>query len=131
MILSRSVSLISRQRNCGAIDIEVLPSYYIAATGMLTYCNAGRHGVAPSLCESMLLATVLRLAAGPAPQTATTLGIFLGSSVYPSWFIAQMAAWVRLLTRILRRIALTWTLTVASAISFLRAIVLLESPSIR
>ena len=48
-----------------------------------------------------------------------------------SWFIAQMAAWVRLFTLILRRIALIWTLTVASAISFLRAIALLESPSIK
>lgn len=31
-----------------------------------------------------------------------------------NWFIAQMAACVRLATRILRRIAFTWTLTVAS-----------------
>src|SRR5262249_27813204 len=44
-------------------------------------------------------------------------------------FIAQMAACVRLCTLILRRIALTWTFTVASMISILRAITLLVSPS--
>src|SRR6266478_1739203 len=46
-------------------------------------------------------------------------------------FIPQTAACVRFLTRILRRIALTWTFTVASAISTFRAIHLLDSPSIR
>src|SRR5882724_5308945 len=47
------------------------------------------------------------------------------------WFTPQIAACVRLWTRILRRIALTWTFTVASAISIFRAMHLLESPSIR
>ena len=46
-------------------------------------------------------------------------------------FIPQIAAWVRFWTLILRRIALTWTFTVASAISILRAMHLLESPAIR
>src|SRR6266550_1191220 len=46
-------------------------------------------------------------------------------------FIPQIAACVRFWTRILRRIALTWTFTVASAISIFRAIHLLESPSIK
>ena len=41
----------------------------------------------------------------------------------------QIAACVRFWTRILRRIALTWTFTVASAISILRAMLLLELPS--
>src|SRR6266480_1966548 len=45
--------------------------------------------------------------------------------------IAQIAACVRLRTRILRRIALTCTFTVASAMAILRATVLLESPWIR
>src|SRR5262245_31200184 len=44
--------------------------------------------------------------------------------------MAQIAACVRFWTRILRRIALTWTFTVASAISILRAIDLLDSPAI-
>src|ERR1700737_1653184 len=48
-----------------------------------------------------------------------------------SLFIPQIAACVRLWTRILRRIALTWTFTVASAILIFRAIHLLEYPSIR
>ena len=47
------------------------------------------------------------------------------------WFIAQIAACVRFWTRILRKIALTWTFTVASAISIFRAMLLLESPSTR
>ncbi len=46
-------------------------------------------------------------------------------------FTPQIAACVRLWTRILRRIALMWTFTVASAISIFRAMHLLESPSIR
>ena len=45
------------------------------------------------------------------------------------WLIPQIAACVRFWTPILRRIALTWTLTVASAMSILRAMHLLESPS--
>src|SRR6202043_2821256 len=46
-------------------------------------------------------------------------------------FTPQIAACVRFWTRILRRIALTWTFTVASAILIFRAIHLLKSPSIR
>src|SRR5205085_4639367 len=41
---------------------------------------------------------------------------------------AHIAASVRLWTRMFRKIALTWTFTVASANAILRAIVLLESP---
>src|SRR5258707_12194189 len=46
-------------------------------------------------------------------------------------FIPHIAAWARFWTRILRRIALTWTFTVASAMSIFRAMHLLESPSIK
>ena len=46
-------------------------------------------------------------------------------------FIPQIAACVRFWTRILRRIALTWTFTVASAMSIFRAMHLLELPSIK
>src|SRR5258707_5778392 len=46
-------------------------------------------------------------------------------------FIPQIAACVRFWTRILRRIALTWTFTVASAMAIFRAMHLLESPSMR
>ena len=45
--------------------------------------------------------------------------------------IPQIAACVLFWTRILRRIALIWTFTVASAISIFRAMHLLEAPSIR
>src|SRR4051794_8365625 len=44
-------------------------------------------------------------------------------------FIAQTAAWVRLRTRIFRRIVLICTFTVDSAILILRAMVLFGSPS--
>ena len=47
------------------------------------------------------------------------------------FFISQIAACVRLWTRSLRRIALTCTLTVASAISSFFAMDLFESPSAR
>src|SRR5206468_5063570 len=43
--------------------------------------------------------------------------------------IAQIAAWVRFWTPTFRRIALTWTFTVASAMLILRAMPLLELPS--
>src|SRR5579885_2250765 len=56
-------------------------------------------------------------ASGPTDQTRELL------------LTAQIAACVRLLTRILRRIALTWTFTVASAILILRAVLLLGQPS--
>jgi hypothetical protein len=46
-------------------------------------------------------------------------------------FIPQIAACVRLWTRILRRIVVTWTFTAASAISIFRAMDLLEAASIR
>src|SRR5690349_15448065 len=63
-------------------------------------------------------------------DTSTTVG---GSGVSAHsgtpLYIAQIAACVRLCTLILRRIALTWTFTVASVISILRAITLLGSPS--
>src|SRR5258706_9886072 len=57
--------------------------------------------------------------------------LLFASRVTDPLFIPQIAACVRFWTRILRRIALTWTFTVASAISIFRAIHLLESPSIR
>src|SRR5437868_5382427 len=57
--------------------------------------------------------------------------LLFASRVSDPLFIPQIAACVRLWTRILRRIALTWTFTVASAISIFRAMHLLESPSIR
>ena len=54
----------------------------------------------------------------------------LGSSLCSSepLFMPQMAAWVRFCTPILRRIVFIWTLTVASAISILRAMSLFEIP---
>src|SRR5688572_29862932 len=44
---------------------------------------------------------------------------------------AHMAAWVRLVAPILRRMALTWTLMVASVIASLRAMSLLGSPFVK
>src|SRR6185295_10524749 len=57
--------------------------------------------------------------------------LLFASRVSDPLFIPQIAACVRFWTRILRRIALTWTFTVASAMSIFRAMHLLESPSIR
>src|SRR5258705_986763 len=57
--------------------------------------------------------------------------LLVASRVTDPLFIPQIAACVRFWTRILRRIALTWTFTVASAMAIFRAMHLLESPSIR
>src|SRR6185312_3162357 len=54
-----------------------------------------------------------------------------GELLFAALFIPQIAACVRFWTRILRRIALTWTFTVASAMSIFFAMHLLVLPSIR
>src|SRR5690349_21911663 len=68
--------------------------------------------------------------ADPAGSIAATSGSSWPRISSPL-LMAQITAWVRLCTRILRRISLTCIFTAASASCVLRAMALLESPVIK
>src|SRR4051812_4503012 len=72
------------------------------------------------------------LRTGSVNQAALRQRVGMGApSAVKPLFIAQMAAWVRLLTSILRSRVFRWTLTVASVMPSLIAIILLLAPVTR
>src|SRR5881396_668029 len=102
----------------GAAPTEYALLFTISGGAGVSICSISEMALTGSANRSLML----EIDGGELPFSAR---------VWDPLLIPQIAACVRFWTRILRRIALTWTFTVASAISIFRAIHLLESPSIR